>query len=158
MRLSPAAKWLLGLPRAIYGVGAGALLGHRFLLLVHRGRRTGRLHETVLEVLCWRGDVREAVVISGLGPRAQWLRNVAADGAVEVRIARERWPAVARHLQPEEAITVLIDYERRNRPLRPVIHRLLSQLSGLPYDGSPIAAEVVVRKLPLVAFRPAPPA
>jgi deazaflavin-dependent oxidoreductase (nitroreductase family) len=149
---------MLALPRLVYGAGAGPVLGHRFLLLVHRGRRSGHLHETVLEVLRWRGDVHEAVVISGFGPRAQWLQNVMAGGAVEIRIARERWPAVARHLEPAEAVAVLADYERRNPLLRPVVHRLLSRLAGLPYDGSADATDALVRVLPMVAFRPAPPA
>jgi deazaflavin-dependent oxidoreductase (nitroreductase family) len=149
---------MLALPRAVYRAGAGAVLGHRFLLLVHRGRRTGRLHETVLEVLRWRGDAREAVVISGFGQRAQWLQNVLAGGTVEVRIAHERWTAVARHLEPVEAVAVLAEYERRNPLLRPVVHRLLSRLAGFRYDGSPATADAVVRALPLVAFRPAAPA
>jgi hypothetical protein len=57
---------------ALYRVGAGPLLGHRFLLLAHRGRRTGRRYETVLEVVRWRAETSEAVVLAGLGRRAQW--------------------------------------------------------------------------------------
>src|SRR5262249_32692968 len=131
------------------------LLRHRFLLLTHRGRRSGRLHRTMLEVLHWHGGQHEAVVIAGFGPRAQWLRNVLAGGAVEVRIGRERWPAVARPLDTAEASAVLADYERRNRLVRPLVHRLLSQLAGTHYDGSDATRLFVVEALPLVAFRPA---
>jgi deazaflavin-dependent oxidoreductase (nitroreductase family) len=150
-----AVIWALRAPAVVYDTGAGPLLGHRFLLLTHRGRRSGRLYRTVLEVLRWRGELPEAVVMAGFGPRAQWVQNVLAGGAVEVRIGRERWPAVARHLDATEAAAVLGDYERRNRLLRPLVRRLLSRLARAPYDGSPAARVAVVQALPLVAFRPA---
>lgn len=52
------------------------MLGRRFLRLKHVGRRTGRRHTTVLEVV--RHDPRhsEFVVVSGFGSHADWLRNI----------------------------------------------------------------------------------
>jgi hypothetical protein len=94
------------------------------------------------------------VVISGFGRRANWYRNVLADGAVEVEIARESWVPQARALEPEEAVAVLADYERRNRLLAPLVRRVLSRLAQLDYDGSPASRLAVVDALPLVAFRP----
>jgi hypothetical protein len=70
------ARWLLRAPVALYAARAGWLLGHRFLLLRHRGRRSHRLYGTVLEVVAWRPAEREAVVVSGLGRRSQWYRNL----------------------------------------------------------------------------------
>jgi hypothetical protein len=61
-------KRLLALPARLYGAGGGWLLGHRFLLLTHRGRRTGRLYETVVEVIRWRPDSSEAVVMRAWEP------------------------------------------------------------------------------------------
>jgi deazaflavin-dependent oxidoreductase (nitroreductase family) len=144
---------LLALPSALYRVGAGRLLGHRFLLLVHRGRRTGRRYETVLEVLRWRAEDREAVVMSGFGPESQWYRNVLAGGAVDIRIGGERFDAPAvRQLSEAEAIVVLADYERRNRALAPIVRAVLSRLAGVRHDGSESSRRRVVQALPLVAF------
>jgi deazaflavin-dependent oxidoreductase (nitroreductase family) len=108
-------RWGLRAPVALYHLGAGVLLGHRFLLLVHRGRRTGRRYETVLEVVRWRPEAGEAVVMSGLGRRAQWCRNVGAGGAVEVRIGGRRFQPSARLLDAREAAAILAEYERRNQ-------------------------------------------
>ena len=149
-----AVKTLLRLPASLYRANAGWILGHRFLCLTHRGRRTGRQYRTVLEVLAWQPAMREAVVISGFGRGANWYRNVLADGAVEVEIGRECWLPQARALAPGEAVDVLADYERRNRLLSPVVRRLLSRLARVDYDGSPAARRAVVDALPLVAFRP----
>ena len=54
-------------------------------------------------------------MISGFGRGANRYRNVLADGAVEVEIARECWLPQTRALAPGEAVEVLADYERRNR-------------------------------------------
>jgi deazaflavin-dependent oxidoreductase (nitroreductase family) len=144
---------LLHAPVALYRHGAGRLLGHRFLLLAHRGRRSGRRYETVLEVVRWDGARREAVVLSGFGRRAQWFRNVEAGGALEVRIARLAFEPEVRVLDAAEAADALGGYERRNRFAAPVVRRVLSRLAGFDYDGSAASRERLVQTLPLVAFR-----
>ncbi|HET9152482.1 MAG TPA: hypothetical protein VFN85_00025 [Solirubrobacterales bacterium] len=63
---APFSRWALRQPVRLYDLGAGRLLGHRFLLLTHRGRRSGRLYRTMLEIVAWDGARREAVVMSGL--------------------------------------------------------------------------------------------
>lgn len=148
-------RWLFRAPRVIYAAHAGPLLGHRFLLLRHRGRRTGNPHATVLEVLSWDQASHEAIVISGFGRRAQWLRNVLAAGTAEVEIARERWPATVRPLGLAEGAAVLADYEGRNRFAQRLLRRLLSRLAGVRYDGTEEARRAVAERLPLVAFTPA---
>jgi deazaflavin-dependent oxidoreductase (nitroreductase family) len=145
---------LLRAPSALYRFGLGGVLGHRFLALTHRGRRTGRLYTTVLEVVRWRKDVAEAVVVSGFGRDADWYRNVVAGGAVEVQVGRLRYHPTVRVLGAGEAAAVLAGYERRNRLVTPVIRAVLGRLTGRPYDGSPAARERLVRELPLVAFTP----
>jgi len=154
----PLVKRALALPNAIYDAGAGWLLGHRFLRLTHRGRRSGRAYRTVLEVVAWRDG--EATVVSGTGPKAQWLRNAQAGAPLTVEIGRARWPADFRVLDTAEATAVLAAYERRNRVAMPVARPILSRLSGVHHDGTDAARRKVVEALPLVAFRPraaAPP-
>ena len=146
-------RWrVMRAPRMLYSIHAGRLLGHRFLLLRHRGRRTGRTHATVLEVLSWDGGAREAVVMSGLGRSAQWLRNVLTAGSAEIEIGPERFAARVRELGPAEAAAVLADYEHRNRIAAPLVRRMLARLAGFDYDGSETARLRLVSVLPLVAF------
>jgi deazaflavin-dependent oxidoreductase (nitroreductase family) len=147
-------KRALRVPIALYDIGAGPLLGHRFLLLTHRGRRSGRLYRTMLEVVRWDSARREAVVMSGFGSRASWYLNVQAGGAEEIRIARTRFRPEVRMVDPDEAVRIVADYERRNRLLAPVVRAVLSRLAGFSYDGSPEARRRLVDTLPLVAFRP----
>lgn len=142
-------------PALLYEHGWGRLLGHRFLALTHRGRRSGHRYVTVLEVVGWRPETGEAIVLSALGPAGQWYRNVVAGGAEEVRIGRLRFTPRARVLDEDEATAVLAAYERRNRLVAPVIRSVLSRLTGVRYDGTPAARRRVVSALPFVAFSPA---
>jgi deazaflavin-dependent oxidoreductase (nitroreductase family) len=148
------AKRLLRAPTALYAARGGWLLGHRFLLLRHRGRRSGRLYATVLEVINWDPAGREAMVMSGFGRDADWYKNVIAGHAVEIEIARLRFTPHVRGVDADEAVRALRDYERRNRIAAPLVRAVLSKLDGFPYDGSPAASRRLVDVLPLVAFRP----
>lgn len=145
---------LLGLPVLLYHAHLGVLLGHRFLLLVHTGRKSGRHRETVLEVVHYDPRTRESVVAAGWGRRTGWLHNVEAGLAHEVWTARERFAPAHRILPPDEGERIFADYERRNRLIAPVIRAVLSRLLGWRYDGTPAARRRAVEQLSLVAFRP----
>jgi deazaflavin-dependent oxidoreductase (nitroreductase family) len=145
---------LLGLPAHLYHANLGALLGHRFLLLVHTGRRTGLHRETVLEVIRFDPATEESVVVAGWGRRTGWLHNVEAGLAREVRTGRQRFAPDYRILPPDEAARLFADYERRNRWLAPVIRVVLSRLLGWRYDGTSAARRRAVEQLSLVGFRP----
>ena len=57
--------WLMfKLPVYIYRLRLGWLLGHRFLLLTHQGRKTGKIRHTVLEVIRYDKSGRRALAAS----------------------------------------------------------------------------------------------
>lgn len=150
----PIVRRLLRAPALLYRCNAGWLLGERFLLLTHVGRRSGRRYQTVLEVIGTRPAAGEFMVMAGLGRSANWYRNVQAHPATEVLVGRQRLrrPAL-RVLDAQEAAAVLAEYERRNRVVAPVVRRVLSWLVGWRYDASDGARRRLVRELPVVAFR-----
>ena len=145
---------LLGLPVHLYHAHLGVLLGHRFLLLVHTGRRTGIRRETVLEVIRYDRVSREAVVAAGWGRRTGWLHNVEAGLAREVWIGRERFVPAFRVLAADEAERLFADYERRNRLIAPLVRAVISRLVGWRYDGTQASRRRVVEQLSLVGLRP----
>ncbi len=51
--LSPWMRRLARAPTRVYTAGFGWMFGHRFLVLTHRGRRSGREYRTMLEVVRW---------------------------------------------------------------------------------------------------------
>ncbi len=150
----PLARRLLRAPGRLYDWRLGWLLGSRFLRLTHRGRRSGRRYQTVLEVVGADGASGEVMVLVGLGRSAVWFRNVQAGGAAQVAVGRRRFAPEHRVLGADEAARVIAAYERRNRWVAPVARRVLGWLVGWDYDGSEAARRRLVRQLPVVAFRP----
>jgi deazaflavin-dependent oxidoreductase (nitroreductase family) len=130
------------------------LLGRRFMLLIHTGRRTRLKRCTVLEIMQWRANPIEMVVMSGFGPNADWLRNIEATPGPEIVLGARRFIAAHRFLDTEEAMQVIAAYEQRHRLFAPVVRRVLSRLLGWQYDGSERSRRRAVAQLPLVAFRP----
>ncbi len=111
----------------------------------------------MLEVVSWDPERREAIVMSGFGPDANWRLNVLAGGAIEVRIAALRFQPQVRSPELERAVAVVADYERRNRLAAPIVRAVLSRLAGFPYDSSAESRRRLVETLPLLAFQPKHP-
>jgi deazaflavin-dependent oxidoreductase (nitroreductase family) len=150
-------KRAFALPNWLYAKGAGRVFGHRFVQLTHVGRRSGRTFHTVLEVVRYVPTTGETTVVSGFGPRADWLRNLEAAGRAELDFGRGPRPAAYRILSVDDAVAVYAEYERRNRLIRPIVRSTLSTLLGWTFDGSPTAMRRLAEQLPMVAFRPAAP-
>ena len=151
----PTTIKLLRAPTRLYDWHAGWILGRRFLRLTHIGRRSGRQYQTMLEVIGENRATREVIVMAGLGRSANWYRNLQTHEATEVAIGRERFTPRHRELRGSEASTVLVEYERRNRLITPIVRRVLSWLVGWRYDGTDTARRQLVAELPVIGLRPA---
>jgi deazaflavin-dependent oxidoreductase (nitroreductase family) len=64
----------------------------RFVVLVHRGRKSGRLYRTPVNYAEIDGDV---YVAAGFGKTADWYRNIMAASHVELWLPDGRWLADA---------------------------------------------------------------
>jgi len=155
-RLGPVAQRLLRAPARLYDWHAGWLLGPRFVRLTHVGRRSGRRHRTILELIGSDPATGELIVLVGMGPTADWYRNIQHRPAVELATMRRRFQPVHRVLDEREAVAALAEYERRNRWATWLIRPALGWLAGWRYDGGPDARRRLAQQLPVVAFRPAP--
>ena len=142
-KLTGASRLAFRLPIYLYRLDLG-------WLLVHRGRRSGLLHETVLEVLLHDPATRKSVVLSTRGEKADWYRNVGANPALEVRTGGQRYVPEQRFLAPEENHAVISEYARRH----PLAFRVFARVFGYPLDGKEAARRQVAHSLRLVAFRP----
>lgn len=157
-RPGPVLRRLLGAPVLLYRAGLGPLLGDRFLMLTHVGRRSGRVYRTVVEVVDRRPGEDAYVVMAGFGRSTGWLHNLQAGGGREVIVGRRRFRPAIRILETEEAVAALASYERRNRFAAALVRMVLGRLIGRRYGGSEAERRRVVEQLPLVAVSPAPEA
>ncbi|MEO8956378.1 MAG: nitroreductase family deazaflavin-dependent oxidoreductase [Ktedonobacteraceae bacterium] len=138
------------LPRYLYRWHLGWLLGHRCLMITHIGRKTGSLHQTVVEVVHYDPSTQECIVMSGYGAQSDWYRNIQSRPAREVQVGRERYRPQQRLLSAEETLAVLAEYQRHH----PWGFRELMHLVGYAYDGTPEGLRTISQVVRGIAFRP----
>jgi deazaflavin-dependent oxidoreductase (nitroreductase family) len=138
------------LPLPLYWLGAGWLLRERFLVLGHRGRISGRRHETVLEVVHHDAVADVYVVVSGWGERAQWLRNIQTTPEVDIVVGTRRLEACAVRVDHAQSVRLLMHYGRRHPVLFAVGTRLLA---GRRLPPTFVACQALALRIPVVALR-----
>ena len=142
-----AIPWRL--PIWIYRLHLGFLLGERFLLLEHIGRKSGKVRRAVLEIIGKDAEPRAYYVASGFGERSHWFRNVMHTPQVVIQVGTKRYQAIAERLPFAEALARLTTYAREH----PTALRELSHLLHYDYDGSDESLQELARALPIVRFR-----
>jgi deazaflavin-dependent oxidoreductase (nitroreductase family) len=136
------------LPRPLYHHGWGRLLGHTFLLIVHRGRKTGRRRETVTMALTWDAEAKDVVVCSAWG-ETEWIRNLRAHPALQIQIGSEAYVPNQRFLSEDEAVAVAIEFRQHH----PWLLRLIATILGWGDLRTEADVRELVRGRPFVAFR-----
>ncbi len=137
----PGFRWLLNL-----------LSPAPIVVLVHRGRRTGRVYRTPVEAIVEDPHRGEIVVSPMWGESSDWYRNVLAGGLVEARLRGEGHRFEWRRLSEQERRQALSTYRQEHPVYSRVLLRMLTSLHGLA--GDPF--EAVAGALPMVALhRPA---
>lgn len=132
-RPGPATRLLFRVPAWLWTHGFGRVLGRWFLLLEHRGRKTGRHYRTVLEVVARDDDSGEVVAASGYGPASDWYRNLRADPHATIETAGRRMDVEAHTLDPQEGERALALYGRQHPWRRRYFERTFG--SDMPLVG-----------------------
>jgi deazaflavin-dependent oxidoreductase (nitroreductase family) len=139
------------MPIWLYQVRLGWLLGGRFLMLTHIGRKSGVPHQTVLEVVGYNSMTDTYIIASGWGVQADWFRNIQKTAHVLVDTGRRRLEAVAERLSEEDAERAIHDYAQRH----PFAFRALAgAMIGRRLTGTEEDYRELARSIPLVALRP----
>ena len=134
------------LPIYLYRLNLGWLLGHRFLLLTHQGRKSGLPQQAVLEVILYDPATRESVVLPGREKQADWYLNIQARPALDVYTGRKRYVPEQRFLAPEENHAAITEYAQ----LHPLAFRFLIKAFGFgyPLNGTG-SADIGRRRIPV---------
>jgi deazaflavin-dependent oxidoreductase (nitroreductase family) len=103
-------RLLLRLPIWFYRLNLGWLLGQRFLLLTHTGRKSGKTYHTVIEVVNYDPETDIYTVASGWGESADWYRNILKTPGVTVQVGRKKFKARALPLTVSEGHEKLFAY------------------------------------------------
>lgn len=122
-------RWLMRAPIGIYRAGWGWIFGRRLVMIEHLGRQSNEPRYVVVEVV-HRGS-NSLQVASGFGVKAQWYRNIAANGVAYLSTGTTRRTAVAvRLLDSEQSLQVLDGYSRRHPLVWKILGPVMTRLSG----------------------------
>lgn len=147
----PVTRFFYRLPVYLYRLGLGWLLGNRFLLMEHTGRKSGRRYQTVVEVAGRIPETGAYLVASGYGPKADWYRNLKASPETVIQVGRRQLAVRARHLEPEESGEAMVNYAKQH----PAAARGLARLLGYQVSGDEATyRRLGATELPFVAFEP----
>jgi deazaflavin-dependent oxidoreductase (nitroreductase family) len=119
------------------------------IVLVHRGRKSGRLYKTPVEIL-YDDDERNELVVSPMwGRRSDWYRNVLAGGLVEVHVRGERRQVEWRELDEAERRAAITAYREAHPLYSRIILRMLVRVNR--FEGDP--EEALTHELPMLGLR-----
>jgi deazaflavin-dependent oxidoreductase (nitroreductase family) len=144
------ARLAFRLPIWLFRAHLGWILGNRFVLLTHTGRKSGLLRQTVLEVVRYDRSSGICVVASGWGMKSAWSKNISANPRIVFQIRSKRTAAIAERLSPEAGATELFDYAHRY----PLALQELSRFMGYKLDGTDEDIRALGRIIPLFIFKP----
>jgi len=138
-------RMLFRAPIGLYRSRLGFLLGTRFLMLEHVGRRSGETRRTVLEVVLNEEDA--VYVASGWGASSQWLRNIEVNPSVVFHLGTKRYETTAVIVDQAEAKTVMDAYAAKHSK---ALGRLASFMLDDPGETLDVQAQRVAETIPIV--------
>ncbi len=141
--------WFSRWPILVYRLHLGWLMGHNFMLVSHRGRRSGKVRQTGVMVLRYDARTREAIVAAG-SRSADWYRNIQAAPAVEIAIGSERYRPAQRLLETGE-IAAALAWSRLHHPVSAWVQ---SKFFGWPWGSTEETLHGIAQSLGGVAFSP----
>jgi deazaflavin-dependent oxidoreductase (nitroreductase family) len=119
------------------------------IVLVNRGRKTGRLYKTPVSILVEDPEQRELVVSPMFSKNTDWYLNVVTGGLVEARVRGEAWQVEWRELDEAERRAAGEAFRDAHPIYSRMILRMIARLNG--FEGDP--AEAAVRNLPMPCLR-----
>jgi deazaflavin-dependent oxidoreductase (nitroreductase family) len=144
-------RWIANMPRWLYRLGLGWMLGHRIAQITHRGRNSGQIRRTVLEVLHYDPQTQEVVVVSGWEGKTDWYRNIEHEPALEVRTGRVAYQPIQEFLSPDDTARFIFALFRQH----PRQVRFVGQLLGIDSRAEDAVVQVRIETFFRgVRFRP----
>jgi deazaflavin-dependent oxidoreductase (nitroreductase family) len=142
---------LFRVPILVFRARLGWVFGHRLVLINHRGRKTGRSRQVVVEVAARDRATGAVTVASGFGSQSDWFRNLLVAPQTTIEVGARRLHVRAVPLSPEDGGEVMVDYAKRHRLSGAVLARYLR------YDvdgGSEGGYRALGHEIPFVRFEP----
>ncbi len=147
---SGLSRLIYRIPILIFRAHLGWILDTRFVLLIHKGRRSGLSHRTVLEIVRYDKKTGSCIVASGWGEKSDWCQNISVNPNITFQIKNKNEKGIAIQLTPEQSAQELYAYASQH----PFAFRILARFMGYQLDGSDEDIHALGKLLPMFIFRP----
>ena len=100
----------LRLPIWLYHLKLGWLLGNRFMMLTHIGRKSGKPRQTVIEVVKNDKQTDTFYVVSGWAEKSNWYQNILKSPEVTIQVGRRKVQAQTQFIPLDQEIEIMETY------------------------------------------------
>ncbi|HSG41609.1 MAG TPA: nitroreductase family deazaflavin-dependent oxidoreductase [Anaerolineales bacterium] len=138
-------------PIFLYRINFGWLLGSRFLLLSHTGRKSGLPRHVVIEVVSHDKKNGEYYIAAAWRKKSDWYLNILKNPRVKVQVGNRQFEAEANQKSEKEAEDIFWDYAQKH----PVALRELTLMmlgERLPPTRETCAR--LAQSIPLIGLNP----
>ena len=120
------------LPVYLYRLKLGWLLGKRFVLINHVGRKTGMPRQAVVEVVERDKSTGSVTVVAGYGQQTQWYQNLRAHPDTTIQNGADTFRVTSEFFTPEDGEEIIVRYLHRYGKLTGQLFSML----GYSWDGT----------------------
>ncbi len=119
-------------PILLYKIGLSSLMGQRFLLLNHVGRKSGIPRQAALEVVAHDAQSGSYFVNVGFGPRSDWYLNLIQQPETSIQVGGKNINVTASQCSAEEGGRLLREFAEKH----PTQVKSFSSFLGYKTDGT----------------------
>ena len=139
-------------PILFYRMNLGFLLGRRFLMLTHVGRKSGLPRQTVIEVVDHDKESGIYYVAAAWRIKSDWYQNILQNPRVTFQVGKMKFEAEAVQTSAKEAELIYWAYAQKH----PFAMRELSSLMlGERVPPTRQTCKRLSESIPLIALKPA---
>lgn len=119
-------------PILFYTIGLGSLMGKRFLLLNHVGRKSGKPRQAALEVVAHDALTGEYFVNVGFVPRSDWYLNLLQQPETSIQVGKNKIEVTAKQCSSKKGGELLRAFAEKH----PTQAKSFSSFLGYKTDGT----------------------
>lgn len=145
-------KYFFKVPVWLYKIGLGGMeriIGAEWMLLTTTGRKSGKLRQTMVDILDYDKTTDTYYIEAAYGARADWYKNIQANPLFEAQVGRRKFNARAGKLTSDNAAEALVQFYRR----KPAYTRSVMAMVGMKFEGEDELRKIA-GKLSLLAVKP----
>lgn len=144
-------RWFLRMPIWLYRFHLGWLMGNRFIMLKHTGRKSSLARYAVIEVVNHDTLNNIYTVGSGWGEKSDWFKNILKTPEVQITTYKGKLQVKAVRLTANEGAQMLQLYAQKHPS---AFNALTKMMMGGQDKNKPVDIHKLAEILPVVSFIP----